>query len=39
VAERSGYVREGVMRSAHFKAGRRYDATLWSRLPSDPPPE
>jgi RimJ/RimL family protein N-acetyltransferase len=38
VAERSGYVREGVMRSLHFKAGRRIDAVLLSRLASDPPP-
>ena len=36
VAERSGYVREGVMRSVHFKNGRRIDAVLLSRLPSDP---
>ena len=35
VAERCGYVREGVMRSIFFKDGRRTDATLWSRLPSD----
>jgi len=38
VAERAGYVREGVMRSLHFKNGRRIDAVLLSRLPSDPPP-
>jgi RimJ/RimL family protein N-acetyltransferase len=38
VAERSGYVREGVMRSVHFKNGRRIDAVLLSRLPSDPVP-
>ena len=37
VAERCGYVREGVMRSVHLKQGRRSDASLWSRLPSDPP--
>ena len=37
VAERAGYVREGVMRSIHFKPGAaRIDGTLWSRLPSDP---
>jgi RimJ/RimL family protein N-acetyltransferase len=36
VAERCGYVREGVMRSVHLKADRRNDAALWSRLPSDP---
>ena len=35
VAERCGYVREGVMRSVYLKDGRRNDATLWSRLPSD----
>ncbi len=35
VAERCGYVREGVMRSIFFKDGRRTNATLWSRLPSD----
>ena len=38
VAERCGYVREGVMRSIHVKQGRRSDAGLWSRLPSDPDP-
>jgi RimJ/RimL family protein N-acetyltransferase len=38
VAERSGYVREGVLRSVHFKNGRRIDAVLLSRLQSDPPP-
>jgi RimJ/RimL family protein N-acetyltransferase len=38
VAERAGYVREGVMRSVHFKNGRRIDAVLLSRLRSDPPP-
>ena len=36
VAERAGYVREGVMRSVHLKAGRRIDQAVWSRLPSDP---
>ena len=36
VAERSGYVREGVMRSLYFKNGQRIDAVLMSRLPSDP---
>jgi RimJ/RimL family protein N-acetyltransferase len=35
VAERGGYVREGVMRSIHVKQGIRADAGLWSRLPSD----
>jgi RimJ/RimL family protein N-acetyltransferase len=38
VAERAGYVREGVMRSVYFKNGRRIDAVLLSRLQSDPPP-
>jgi RimJ/RimL family protein N-acetyltransferase len=38
VAERCGYVKEGVMRSLHLKQGIRGDATLWSRLPSDPDP-
>ena len=38
VAERCGYVREGVMRSIHVKQGRRSDAGLWSRLPADPHP-
>ena len=36
VAERCGYVREGVLRSAYFKQGRREDTEIWSRLPSDP---
>jgi RimJ/RimL family protein N-acetyltransferase len=35
VAERCGYVREGVMRSTHHKQGMRIDAGIWSRLPSD----
>jgi RimJ/RimL family protein N-acetyltransferase len=35
VAERCGYVREGVMRSTHLKGDVRIDAGLWSRLPSD----
>jgi RimJ/RimL family protein N-acetyltransferase len=35
VARSSGFTREGVMRSAHFKQGRRIDAGLWSRLPTD----
>jgi RimJ/RimL family protein N-acetyltransferase len=38
VAERCGYVREGVMRSLHLKQDIRVDAALYSRLPSDPPP-
>jgi RimJ/RimL family protein N-acetyltransferase len=36
VAERCGYVREGVMRSTHLKNDVRIDAGLWSRLASDP---
>ena len=36
IAERCGYWREGVMRSIHLKQGRRIDAALWSRLPTDP---
>jgi RimJ/RimL family protein N-acetyltransferase len=36
VAERCGYVREGVMRSIHVKQGLRADCALWSRLPTDP---
>jgi RimJ/RimL family protein N-acetyltransferase len=35
VAERCGYVHEGVMRSVHLKGDARIDAALWSRLPSD----
>jgi RimJ/RimL family protein N-acetyltransferase len=38
VAERCGYMREGVMRSIHLKAGQRIDAALWSRLASDAAP-
>ena len=34
----AGYAREGVMRSVHFKNGRRIDAVLLSRLRSDPAP-
>jgi len=36
VAQRCGYVREGVMRSVHLKQDRRIDQAVWSRLPSDP---
>jgi len=39
VAERCGYVKEGVMRSLHLKQDIRGDATLWSRLPTDPDPD
>ena len=34
-AERCGYTREGVLRSLYLKPGRRIDAAIWSRLPSD----
>jgi RimJ/RimL family protein N-acetyltransferase len=36
VAERCGYHHEGDMRSIYIKEGRRTDAGLWSRLPTDP---
>jgi RimJ/RimL family protein N-acetyltransferase len=35
VAERAGYRRDGVLRSKHFKEGRRADLAVWSRLPGD----
>jgi RimJ/RimL family protein N-acetyltransferase len=35
VAERCGYVREGVLRSLHVEQGVREDHELWSCLPSD----
>ena len=35
VAARSGYLREGVLRSVHFKEGRRADIGIWSRLRDD----
>ena len=35
VAERSGYIREGVLRSVHFKQGLRADIAVYSRLASD----
>ena len=38
-AARAGYVREGVLRNHHFKAGQRIDAAVWSRIPTDPDPE
>lgn len=37
VAERNGYVFEGVLRALYFKQGKREDTELWSRLASDPP--
>ena len=36
VAERIGYVREGVLRSVHFKEGVRNDVVMYSLLRSDP---
>ena len=36
VAERAGYVYEGLLRSKYFKGGRREDQEIWSRLPTDP---
>jgi [ribosomal protein S5]-alanine N-acetyltransferase len=36
VAERAGYVREGVLRSYWFKEDIRGDFGIWSRLRSDP---
>ena len=36
VAERCGYVLEGVLRSVYVKPGVRDDVELWSRLPTDP---
>ena len=36
VAERAGYVKEGVLRSLYVKEGMREDHELWSRLPTDP---
>lgn len=38
VAERAGFVREGVLRSAHFKQGLRSDVAVYSLLPGDVPP-
>ena len=38
VAERSGYRREGLLRSVHLKQGRREDTEIWSRLADDPEP-
>jgi RimJ/RimL family protein N-acetyltransferase len=35
VAERCGYTLEGVLRSVHFKEGRRSDLFIYSRLPGD----
>jgi len=35
VAERAGYVREGMLRSLHVKQDLRSDTEVWSLLPSD----
>jgi RimJ/RimL family protein N-acetyltransferase len=36
VAERNGYTREGLLRSAYVKPGVRSDTSIWSKLASDP---
>ena len=36
LAERIGFVREGVLRSMPFKDGLRIDLAVYSRLPGDP---
>ena len=36
VAERCGYVREGLLRSVYVKPGRWEDTEVWSRLATDP---
>jgi len=35
VAERAGYRLDGVLRSLHFKEGRRTDTAVYSRLATD----
>jgi RimJ/RimL family protein N-acetyltransferase len=35
VAERCGYLQEGVLRSLYVKPGVREDTEIWSRLPTD----
>jgi RimJ/RimL family protein N-acetyltransferase len=35
VAERAGYRRDGILRSAYFKEGLRSDTGIWSRLRTD----
>jgi RimJ/RimL family protein N-acetyltransferase len=35
VAERTRYVREGVLRNVYFKEGFRGDLGIWSRLSDD----
>jgi RimJ/RimL family protein N-acetyltransferase len=39
VAERCGYMHEGVLRSLFLKQDLRSDTEIWSRLPTDPAPE
>ncbi len=39
VAARAGYTQEGVLRSVHFKEGRRVDLGVWSRLRGAEPNE
>jgi len=36
VAEKNGYRREGVLRSAYEVRGARADMVMYSRLPGDP---
>jgi RimJ/RimL family protein N-acetyltransferase len=36
VAERCGYVRDGVLRNAYVKPGVRADTIIYSRLRNDP---
>lgn len=38
VAERCGYIREGMLRSLHFKGDERGDVVIYSLLPGDPRP-
>lgn len=38
VAERCGFLLEGVLRSEYQKQGRRADTQVWSLLPDDPRP-
>ena len=38
VAEKAGFVREGVLRSWADQRGERVDLVMWSRLPGDPVP-